>query len=131
MEDSAKQEILEAIHAFAEQVDIRFDRLEGRVGGLENRVGVLDDRVGHIETNISGLIAGVSNLKTDMAFVKSQMVTKDYLDDKLANLRGELVTLTRKENVKLSTLVDGLVTEGSLSRKTADFILAMEPFAQG
>ena len=109
MEDSAKLEILEAIHAFADQVDRRFERLETDVGVLKT---------------------DVSSLKTDVSYLKSQMVTKDYLDRKVADLRGELVLLTRKENVKLSTLVEGLVTEGSLSRKTADFILAMEPFAQ-
>lgn len=102
MEDNAKQEILEAIHDFADQVDRRFERLE----------------------------SDVSTLKSDMTSVKSQMVTKDYLDRRIANLRGELVVLTRKENVKLSTLVEELVTEGSLARKTADFILAMEPFAK-
>jgi hypothetical protein len=95
MEDNAKQEILEAINAFADQIDGRLGRLESEVYSM-----------------------------------KSQMVTKDYLDRKVADLRGELVVLTRKEDVKLSTLVEELVTEGSLSRKTADSILAMEPFAQ-
>lgn len=29
------------------------------------------------------------------------MVTKDYLDDKLADLRGDLVVLTKKEDAKV------------------------------
>jgi len=123
MEDSAKLEILEAIHAFADQVDRRFERLETDVSSLKTDVSSL-------KTDVSSLKTDVSSLKTDVSYLKSQMVTKDYLDRKVADLRGELVLLTRKENVKLSTLVEGLVTEGSLSRKTADFILAMEPFAQ-
>lgn len=95
MEDDAKREILEAIHAFAEQVDQRFGRLEAEVSS-----------------------------------VKSQMATKDYIDRRIGELRGDLVLMTRKEDVKLSALVEELVSEGSLQRYTADRILAMEPFAQ-
>jgi hypothetical protein len=36
------------------------------------------------------------------------MVTKDYLDDKLADLRGDLVVLIRRPNNKVDTLVDVL-----------------------
>lgn len=36
------------------------------------------------------------------------MVTKDYLDDKLADLKGDLVVLMRKEDAKLQALVDVL-----------------------
>lgn len=60
--------------------------------------------------------------------VKSQMVTKSYLDDKLGQLRGDLVILARKGNTKLSTLIEDLVSEGSLKREIADRLLAMEPF---
>lgn len=44
--------------------------------------------------------------KKDINFIKSQMVTKDYLDTKLADLRGDLVVLTRKEDAKVKSLVD-------------------------
>ncbi|MFA5129881.1 MAG: hypothetical protein WC477_03065 [Patescibacteria group bacterium] len=109
MKDNDKQEILEAIHAFAEHVDRRFD-------GLENRVGHLETDVGSVKSRITSM--------------ESQMVTKDYLDNKLADLRSDLVVLTRKENTKLSVLVEELVVEKSLTRKSADRILAMEPFSQ-
>ena len=45
----------------------------------------------------------------------SYLVTKDYLDDKLDNLRGELVVLTRKEDKKLISLVDTLYGKRVLS----------------
>jgi uncharacterized protein YtpQ (UPF0354 family) len=32
-----------------------------------------------------------NELKSDVGYLKSQMVTKVYLDDKLAELRGDLV----------------------------------------
>ena len=52
------------------QLEKRMGSLEGKMGSLEGRMGLLEGRIGSIE---------------------SQMVTKDYLDDKLADLRGDLV----------------------------------------
>ncbi len=66
----------------------------------------------------------------DMRFdrIESTMVTKDYLDMKIANLRGELVLLTRKEDTKLVSLVGALKNTQSLPIHDAKKILAMEPF---
>lgn len=58
------------------------------------------------------------------------MVTKDYLDDKMADLRGDLVVLTRKEDTKLRALVDILKEKSVLNIEEAKKILGMEPFAQ-
>lgn len=35
--------------------------------------------------------------------IENTMVTKDFLEDKLADLRGDLVVLTRKEDRKLNS----------------------------
>lgn len=56
------------------------------------------------------------------------MVTKDYLDDKLADLKGELTLLARKANTKLSVFIETLVANKTLKRAIADKILALEPF---
>ena len=66
MEDTSKQDILDAIGLFAEQVDCRFD---------------------HIESEIVG--------------IKAQMVTKSYLDDKLADLKGDMIAFVRREDAQL------------------------------
>lgn len=110
MEDTSKQEILDAIGAFAEQVDVRFEKMDQKFDRMDQKLDRMEGRIGKVE---------------------SQMVTKSYLDDKLAGLRGDLIALTRKANVKLSVLVETLVKDGTLKQKTADLILAMEPFAQG
>ena len=46
--------------------------------------------------------------------IESTMVTKDYLDEKLADLRGDLTILIRKEDTKLKTLVEVLQGEAHL-----------------
>lgn len=124
MEDASKQEILDAIGAFAEQVDARFNTLEKDMGAVKFEMG-------SVKSDMGSMKADMRSMKTEIVSIKSQMVTKNYLDDKLADLRGDLVALTGKMNVKLSVLVETLVKDGSLKRKTADMILAMEPFAQG
>jgi len=107
------------------------------MSGLVEAVGLLAEQmqevrtdVGDLKTDVGSLKTDVGDLKTDVGYLKSQMVTKSYLDDKLANLRGDLIALCRKSNTKLSELVGRLVSEGSLKQSAADVILAMEPFAQ-
>jgi hypothetical protein len=78
MEGNDKQEILEAIGLLADQMqEMRFD-----ITGIKNDVG--------------GLKFDVSNLKTEIARIKATMVTKDYLDDKLADLHSDIVNFVKR-----------------------------------
>jgi hypothetical protein len=99
------EEILEAINVFA--------------SNIENRFSVVDQRFEGIETHFN-------RIESTMA----TMVTKDYLDEKLSDLRGDLVVLTRKEDTKVKTLIDILFAKGIISQEDKKQILAMEPFAQ-
>lgn len=94
------EEILEAINSFANHTEQRFQKLEGDVAGLKGDVGM----------------------------IKSNMVTKDYLNDKLADLRGDLVVLLRKEDYKLEALLKILSEKKAISVDEAKNVLAMEPF---
>ncbi|HWQ99678.1 MAG TPA: hypothetical protein VN397_02410 [Candidatus Methylomirabilis sp.] len=114
MEDTAKQEILEAIQAFAAQVDQRFNHLEAEFGSQQRDIGSRRSDIG--------------SLKFEVGSMKSHMVTKSYLDDKMSDLRGDLVALAKKSNTKLSVTIEQLVIEGSLKRDIADRILSLEPF---
>lgn len=64
------------------------------------------------------------------AKMEATMVTKDYLDDKLADLRRDLVALVRKEDYKLTAVVDELVKRDVFDSDTACRIMAMEPYAK-
>jgi hypothetical protein len=97
-----KNEILEAIHTFAGSVDQRFDKIELEMGSM----------------------------KQEMGSMKAQMVTKDYLDDKLADLRGDLMVIARKSDQKDSALVKNLAKNKVISKDEAGSILAMSPFSR-
>ncbi|MFH1427575.1 MAG: hypothetical protein ABIG60_03535 [Patescibacteria group bacterium] len=70
--------------------------------------------------------------ETDKRFnkIEATMVTKDYLDEKLSDLRGDLVILMRKEDVKVKRLVEILQKRKVLSNKEVKEIMSMEPFPQ-
>jgi len=58
------------------------------------------------------------------------MVTKDYLDDKLADLRGDLNVLIRKEDTKLIALIEKLQEKKVLTDKDKSELLSLEPYAK-
>jgi len=78
-------------------------------------------------THVDGRFDGIEQRLTK---VEATMVTKDYLDDKLADLRGDLTILMRKEDTKVKTLVGILYKRGIINEEDTKHILSMEPFSQ-
>lgn len=89
-----------------------------------------EQRLSSLEIDTREMKADVRELKSDMRGVKSSMVTKAYLDEKLADLRGDLVALTRKEDAKVVALVKTLGKRKALTKADQENILDMEPFAR-
>jgi predicted nuclease with TOPRIM domain len=114
--EPTNQEILEAINNFAGHTEGRFSKIEEKFDSIDKRFEKMDQRFDKIEK--------------ELVAVKSYMVTKDYLDIKLADLRGDLVLLTRKEDTKLKTLVDVLCDKKVINEKDRKKIFKMEPFAE-
>jgi len=107
MEDNAKHEILEAISEFADQVDRRFERIESDIGSLKSEVG---------------------NLKSEIGTIKATMVTKSYLDDKLADLKGDMVSMLRKEDQKANRLIGIMAEKRLLTPAETQDVLSFRPF---
>ncbi len=55
----------------------------------------------------------------------------DEIDKRFDEIRADFGSVSRKGNTKLTVLVDSLVSEKALDSKTAQRILALEPFPQG
>lgn len=66
--------------------------------------------------------------KEDIEELKAQMVTKDYLDEKLSDLRGDLVVSMRKEDRKVRRLIELLRDKKILGEPEVGELLSMEPF---
>ena len=102
-------DILEAINDFASVVETRFAKIDARFDKNDERF---------------------EKIETDLKIIKSTMVTKDYLDEKLGDLRGDLTVLIRKEDNKVRELVNILVEKKVMSMVDREKLFKMEPFAQ-
>ena len=54
----------------------------------------------------------------------------DGVDDKITNLKGDLIVLMRKEDRKVITLIGLLREKQVISEEEAKSLLGMEPFPQ-
>ncbi len=88
-------------------MDQRFDRMDQKFDRMDQRFGEIEGRVKDIE--------GV-------------MVTKEYLDDKLLDLRGDLVTLLRKEDRVVLLMVQILREKDIFSEADVERLTAHTPF---
>jgi len=100
--DASKNEILEAISEFSSHIDKQYGNLKFEIVGI----------------------------KKEIVGIKTLMVTKDYLDEKLGDLRGDLVVLMRKEDTKVGKLIEILKRRKVITEIEEKEILSMEPFAK-
>lgn len=93
-------DVLDAINDFATKTDERFE-------GIDKKFENIDKRFNKIEAT---------------------MVTRDYLDEKLGDLKGDLIVTMRKEDAKLRVLIEILRGKSVISEDEEKRILSMEPF---
>ena len=110
------QDILTSINDFSTTIDQKFNK-------VDQSFNKIDQRLEKIEKHLS---------KHDKRFVKieSLMVTKDYLDEKMAKLRGDLTLSLRKEDNKLKTLTGLLFKRKTITKTDVNTIALLEPFPE-
>ena len=78
------------------------------------KIGVEVGKV--IEHNITPAIDGLrQHVDARLGKVESQMVTKSYLDDKMAELEGGVIVRQRKEDKKVNLLIELLQSKSVLA----------------
>ena len=90
----------------------------------QNITPVLDE----MRKDLDEVKTDLSEVKTDLNKVKMSMVTKSYLDDKLADLEGNLVTKLRKEDEKMNRLIDVLHEKSVLSEQDVEQLKLFQIF---
>jgi len=121
MEQNDKQEILEAISAFAEQVDAGFDAIDRRFDGVDQRFLAIDQRFVSADKRVDGL-------ESRLGRIEATMVTKSYLDGKRGDLKGDMVALVRKEDQKMNRLIGILAEKTVVTPTEAKDVLSFRPF---
>lgn len=88
--------------------------------------GVIKEEIGEaLEAVVLPVLHG---MKTDIHGMKAEMVTKSYLDDKLADLEGSVVVRQRKEDKKLNLLIDFLRQKNILEEKEIKMLKDFQVF---
>lgn len=109
------QDVLSAIAELSERVDTRIEKSENDV--LE-AIGVFAEQVDRRFEGIEGRLTRV----------EATMVTKSYLDDKLADQKGAIVLMMRKEDQKVNHLVDVMARKRLLSNSETKEVLSFKLF---
>lgn len=133
--------------------------MKQEIGGIRHDIGGMKQGIGGIKGEVQKLNAGQQEIREDIksfqgamiefsegvneefleihkhfaridTTLNTQMVTKDYLDIKLADLKGELIAVIRGEDNKLTSLIEILFKKGTLSPEETRFLLHQEPFAK-
>jgi hypothetical protein len=117
------------------KIDDIVESLEFIKDYLANRVPTIDmvatkADVIAVKADVIAVREDIKKLDVRLTRVEASAVTKDYLDIKLADLRGDLVVLTRKEDNKVKSLIDILKKKKVITNSEARQVLKMEPFAQ-
>lgn|SRR3989338_10909027 len=102
-------DLLKAITEAKTHTDGRIDEIFEAIGEFATKV---DQQFGRINATLT------------------TMPTKDDMDEKLANTKGDIIVTVRKEDIKLRTLVEILREKQVLSDPDIKRILSLEPFPQ-
>ncbi len=93
-------EILEAVNKFATHTEEQFQEIKSEIGGMKSEIGGM----------------------------KALMVTKDYLDEKIFTMRGDIIAVIKQEDVKYQTLINIMRKRELISFEDEKAILSQPPF---
>ncbi|MBI2645160.1 hypothetical protein HYW94_03255 [Candidatus Uhrbacteria bacterium] len=130
--EPTNHDILEAINSYAtntdrrlEKIEVRLDTMDGRLDTMDGRLDTMDGRLTRVESQM------VTKEYLDERLGKFRSDITDYMDKRLLDLKGDLVVIMKSEDRKLSALVELLVHKSILTTSEARSIARMEPFPQG
>jgi hypothetical protein len=98
--------------------------------GVDKNFGIVIKRFESVDKRFDGVDKKFDGIDKRLTRVESTMVTKNYLDEKLADLRGDVVVLLRKEDRKLEALIEKLKQKDVITDKDVKDLQEVQIFAQ-
>jgi hypothetical protein len=106
--DVSNEQILEAltgVQSGLNSLSEKFDGLEQKVDGnhleltetIQGLAQHMDERFSVVERDQTRMTTEQTRMSVDQTRMSATMVTKGYLDDKLADLKSDIIQHTRKE----------------------------------
>ncbi|HJN85071.1 MAG TPA: hypothetical protein QF873_01985 [Patescibacteria group bacterium] len=96
-EKITNKDIFSVLVKFAKGTEDRFDGIDRRLDGIDIRLDGIDGRLDGIDIRLDRIDGRADGVDGRLNCIESQMVTKSYLDDKLADLRGDLVQMVDRK----------------------------------
>ncbi|MCR4278291.1 MAG: hypothetical protein NUV81_00060 [bacterium] len=128
--EPTNSEILHSINSLAEAMQDFATNVDERFNSVDERFNSVDQRFNSVDQRFDGIDKRLDSMDSRLTRVEATMVTKEYLDDKLSDLRGDMVALVRNEDHKLSVVVDELVKRDVFDETSAKQIYKLEPFVK-
>ncbi len=119
------EEILNLVKENHKEVLERFTNTDKETAGIKD---LIMDLAGSIVDFANDTQENFDSIKEEFKSIRSIMVTKDYLDDKLGSLKGELVVAIKNEDRKLNLTVHKLESKKVFDSKDKHEIMAIELF---
>ena len=132
MDQEIKGEFAKMANQFenlAVMIKTGFDSVDERFKSVDKRFVSIDERFAKIEGQMvtkTDLVETRKGLRKEIR--KSELRTQDFVENKLADLRGDLVLLMRKEDTKLFRLVEILHGRRVINKGEVRELTGMEPF---
>ncbi|EKD43970.1 MAG: hypothetical protein ACD_72C00053G0003 [uncultured bacterium] len=114
------QDIFDAVNTAREENTIEFK-------DIKEDIAVLKQDVSGLKQDVSGIKATMVT-KDDLQQALVKVVSKDYLDDKLSDLKGHVLSVVRKEDTKTVAVIHLLKDKQVFTSNEAESILRLEPF---
>ena len=88
----------------------------------------LTDNFGGIKNRLSDIESDVSELKTEVGILKTTMVTKSFMTDRLIDLKTETTEKLKKEDEKVEKITEKLGDKKVFNAKDIKEIKSIEVF---
>ncbi|MFZ6015138.1 MAG: hypothetical protein ACOYUZ_02160 [Patescibacteria group bacterium] len=115
------RDILDTVNAFANHTEEQFSEIRLEISGIKGEIGGIKGEIGSMKGEIK-------DMGERLTRVEANMVTKAYLDDKLADMRGDLTAYDRQQDKKVDFLTRTLERKKVLTGKESETVVAMSPF---
>jgi hypothetical protein len=96
------------------------------------KLSIVDDEkfMEFLTDNFGEIKNRLEDVESDVGILKTTMVTKSYLDEKIADLRGDFVVNIKKEDEKVEKIVDKLENKKIFYPKDVEEIKSINIFAK-
>ncbi len=126
--NGVEADLTKKFKGLSEKIDGVETSLNDAVDVLARQINGIDGRLDGIDGRLDGIDGQLDSIDGRLTKVEATMVTKNYLDDKMADLRGDIMQVIGMENDKVLMVVDVLHDKKLVTVAERQTVRLMKPF---